>query len=66
MKQKLFIFFPLILFLVFPQPALAQATDAATINAGITSPTFLLIILGSSLFLAGFLIFRRLNYKPSL
>ncbi len=65
MKQKLFIFLPLISFLLFPQPVRAQATDAATINAGVTTPTFILLILGSSLFLAGFLIFRRLSYKTS-
>jgi len=66
MKQKLIIFLPLILILALPLPAQAQATEAATITAGTASPTFLLIILGGSMFSAGWLIFRRLNYKGNL
>lgn len=65
MKQKLFLFLSLFLGLLFPSPAMAQATDAATITAGTTTPTFILILLGGSFFLAGILIFRRLSYKPS-
>jgi hypothetical protein len=66
MKQKLIFFLPLILIMALPLPVQAQATEAATITAGTTGPTFLLIILGGSLFLAGWLLFRRVNFKGNL
>lgn len=71
MKQRLLLFLSLVPFLLIPSPVLAQATDAATPtttatpSAGVTTPTFVLFILGGSLLLAGLLIQKRLNYKLS-
>jgi len=71
MKQKLSIPLALVLFFIFPQTILANGTDSGTSTAagmpvsGMTTPTFLFIILGGSLFLAGLLVFRRLSYNPN-